>query len=243
MFFSRLLERHPLHRRRCGVDLLVASIASIALVVAATGARAQEARLIDGDTFRMGDQSYRLHGIDAPELAQQCASDGGGSWPCGRAAASHLKELLARSPLECEGRGHDDYDRIIAVCHAGGGDIGEAMVLAGMAWAFTRFSHDYTAQEASAQAQEKGIWQAPTQSAEGFRAERWLVAAQQAPEGCPIKGNISRGGRIYHTPWSRMYERTRVSLEKGELWFCSEREALDAGWRMPLYDLGSRVAR
>jgi hypothetical protein len=33
-----------------------------------------------------------------------------------------------------------------------------------------------------------------------------------------------------------MYDRTRVSVVKGERWFCSEREALDAGWRQPLYD-------
>jgi hypothetical protein len=30
------------------------------------------------------------------------------------------------------------------------------------------------------------------------------------------------------------YERTKISLDQGEHWFCSEREALDAGWRAPL---------
>jgi hypothetical protein len=59
---------------------------------------------------------------------------------------------------------------------------------------------------------------------------------QEAPEGCPIKGNInSEGERIYHTPWgSQWYERTKISADQGEQWFCSERQALDAGWRAPL---------
>ncbi len=35
---------------------------------------------------------------------------------------------------------------------------------------------------------------------------------------------------IVANPW---YSRTKVSVEKGERWFCSEREALDAGWRAP----------
>ena len=50
------------------------------------------------------------------------------------------------------------------------------------------------------------------------------------------KGNINRDGeRIYHTPWgSQWHDRTRISAAKGEQWFCSEREALDAGWRAPL---------
>jgi len=50
-----------------------------------------------------------------------------------------------------------------------------------------------------------------------------------------IKGNVNRKDeRIYHTPWgSRHYGRTRINTAKGERWFCSEREALDAGWRVP----------
>ena len=35
---------------------------------------------------------------------------------------------------------------------------------------------------------------------------------------------------LLRSPW---YERTKLSSEKGERWFCTEREALDAGWRAP----------
>lgn len=51
--------------------------------------------------------------------------------------------------------------------------------------------------------------------------------------GCSIKGNISlnTGERIYHVPGQKYYSQTRISLEHGERWFCSEDEARRAGWR------------
>jgi len=53
-------------------------------------------------------------------------------------------------------------------------------------------------------------------------------------EECLIKGNIGKGGtRIYHVPGSQHYSRTKISLSKGERWFCSEAEAQSAGWRPP----------
>lgn len=50
---------------------------------------------------------------------------------------------------------------------------------------------------------------------------------------CRIKGNISinTGERIYHAPGQAYYEDTRISLEHGERWFCTEAEARAAGWR------------
>lgn len=51
--------------------------------------------------------------------------------------------------------------------------------------------------------------------------------------GCNIKGNISidTGERIYHVPGQAGYSATRISLQYGERWFCSEAEARAAGWR------------
>jgi hypothetical protein len=109
------------------------------------------------------------------------------------------------------------------------------MVLDGYAWAFRRYSEDYAGDEDLASQQGLEIWQANTQTAWDYRAAKWDVAAQEAPKGCPIKGNISSSGRIYHAPWSPWYAKTKVSVEKGERWFCSEREALDAGWRAPVW--------
>jgi cold shock CspA family protein len=51
--------------------------------------------------------------------------------------------------------------------------------------------------------------------------------------GCNIKGNISinTGNKLYHTPGMEDYFGTVISPEKGERWFCSESEAIAAGWR------------
>ena len=49
---------------------------------------------------------------------------------------------------------------------------------------------------------------------------------------CVIKGNISRSGEhIYHLPGQAYYDRTEISSDKGERWFCTEAEARAAGWR------------
>jgi hypothetical protein len=50
---------------------------------------------------------------------------------------------------------------------------------------------------------------------------------------CRIKGNISinSGRRIYHMPGQEDYSRTRIRAEYGERWFCTEAEAMAAGWR------------
>ncbi|MEQ1899884.1 MAG: hypothetical protein ABL866_04035 [Devosia sp.] len=114
-------------------------------------------------------------------------------------------------------------------------ELNREMVKLGLAWAFRRYSDRYASDEALAEAQRKGIWQAPTEDPWTYRSRRWEVGLQTSPPGCPIKGNISNAGRVYHTPWSPWYDRTKVSLEQGERWFCSEREALDAGWRAPLW--------
>lgn len=50
--------------------------------------------------------------------------------------------------------------------------------------------------------------------------------------GCKIKGNISsKGEKIYHMPGQRYYDATKIDLSKGERWFCSEADAVAAGWR------------
>ncbi len=194
-----------------------------------------EVRIIDGDTLAVGDVTYRLHGIDAPEAGQTCTTASGSLWQCGDAATAHLIELVdGRSP-DCEIRGIDDYDRMLSVCWAGSTELNSQMVLDGYAWAFRRYSEDYVDAELIAARVGLGIWANPTQTAWDFRASKWEVALQKAPDGCPIKGNISNNGHIYHTPWSPWYDRTRVSVERGERWFCTEREALDAGWRAPIW--------
>ena len=59
-----------------------------------------------------------------------------------------------------------------------------------------------------------------------------VACTQKQTAGCVIKGNISDGGeRICHLPGQRYYDKTVISRRKGERWFCTEQEAVRAGWR------------
>jgi endonuclease YncB( thermonuclease family) len=189
------------------------------------------AEVIDGDTIVIGGTRIRLEGIDAPEAGQTCRRKWFGSWPCGAAATDALQALLAGKTVTCEPRGLDKYGRTLAACFADGRDVNAAMVRQGLAWAFVKYSATYVKEEAEARAQGLGIWQAPSMPAWEYRAQRWTAAEPQAPQGCAIKGNVTRNGRIYHMPWSPWYAQIRMEPDKGKRWFCTEAEALAAGWR------------
>jgi endonuclease YncB( thermonuclease family) len=190
--------------------------------------------IIDADTVWIGNREIRLYGIDAPETAQRCQLLKG-TWDCAAEATAALEAMVLGEVVHCKGSEFDDYGRLIAICSTDKEpDINARLVEWGLAWAYIRYTNDYVSLEAVARSQRIGIWQAKTQPAWEFRARRWKVAVQISPNGCPIKGNINqKGEHIYHTPWSRWYTKTKVSLEKGEKWFCDEAEAKSAGWRAP----------
>lgn len=185
--------------------------------------------IIDGDTVELGVVRIRLHGIDAPETGQRCRqANRQGSWDCGKAATNRLAELMDRAAIRCHAHDRDRYGRIIAVCYAGERDVNAVLVEEGLAWAFRHYSEDYVKHEERARATGVGIWQGPAEPPWDYRANRWARAAALSPKpGCPIKGNIDRQGqKIYHTPWSPWYGRTRIDESKGQRWFCDEAEAL-----------------
>ncbi len=191
-------------------------------------------RIVDGDTIAYRDDRVRLHGIDAPENAQHCLDASGGDYRCGEAATKALERLVAGREIRCSGSERDQYGRLIAVCRVGGREINRWMVDTGWALAYIRYSRDYAAQERNASQARRGLWAGSFEAPWEYRRARRQIAVAAPPvPGCPIKGNLSANGRIYHTPTSRWYERTAIDPSKGERWFCSEREALDAGWRAP----------
>lgn len=202
-----------------------------------TTARGLALRVVDGDTLVLQGETIRLNGIDAPELAQTCRSAKGRETRCGKDAKAALEKLAASGPLECRGTDLDGYGRRLATCYANGHDINARMVRLGHAFAFRKYSLAYVREEDLARKEHAGVFAGTVQPPWEFRARKWQVAAQAsdqtAPPGCPIKGNISGNGKIYHTPWSPSYGRTRIDPSRGERWFCSEDEAIAAGWRAP----------
>ena len=187
--------------------------------------------VIDGDTIALNDMRVRLEGIDAPETGQTCKRKWFGSWACGAAATDALQSLVRGRSVRCEPRGLDKYGRTLAVCFADGHDINAAMVRQGFAWAFVKYSTTYVQEEAEARGQGLGIWQGASTPAWEYRAQRWTVAEPQSPQGCAIKGNVTKHGRIYHMPWSPWYAQIKIEADKGRRWFCTEAEAIAAGWR------------
>ena len=189
------------------------------------------ASVIDGDSIEVAGREIRLHGIDAPEFMQTCLA-GGKSWHCGRRAARALARRISGRKVVCTQKDRDRYGRIVAWCRLGGEDLNAWLVAEGWALAYRRHSRAYVDEEAAAKAARRGIWR-------GEFAPPWEWRRDQPAKGkdkdlgpCRIKGNISRKGeRVYHVPDGRYYERTRISLGKGERWFCTEAQARAAGWR------------
>lgn len=216
-------------------------------------------RVVDGDTVRVGEQTVRLHAIDAPEVDQLCGDAQSPAWPCGAWVKDQTVALFEGKSAQCDTVETDRYGRIVAKCFVDGRDIGETLVSAGLAFAYRQYGLDYDLEEKAAAVNRRGLHGTGVMSPAAFRAaQRAGQATVRARDDtgaktvrvpdtpapgrrvlpgvlnpqCSIKGNISRSGeRIYHVPGQEFYDDTQISPSKGERWFCSESEARAAGWR------------
>ncbi len=109
----------------------------------------------DGDTVRCLDDGNREHkirlsGIDAPETGQ----------PFGTVSRDHLRQLVLRREVVVHDLGQDKYRRTLARLEVDGQDVAAAMVAAGMAWHYVRYSDDQqlARAEREAKAAGKGLW-------------------------------------------------------------------------------------
>lgn len=227
-------------QQRCAHSIGAFLMIAMAAAIIATSAAAAPtpgsvvegpAAVVDGDTIEIAGQRIRLDAIDAPEANQSCGGAHGELVACGQAATRALRDLIGQESLACESVGTDKYGRMLGLCFLDGEDINRFMVESGNAWAYLKYSTKYVSAEADARASKIGIWQGETQPAWKYRKAQWQVAEVAAPAGCAIKGNMSKQGRIYHVPWSAWYDKVKIDEARGERWFCSEDEALQAGWR------------
>ena len=212
------------------------------------------ARADDANTLTVDGTVYRLDGVDAPELDQYCI-DYAGPYPCGLFAVEALQELIANRPVICRDLGPDPEfpRRRIGNCAVGGVDLQHWLVRRG--WAVNvdplgRFAED----EREARERPLSIWRgcfvAPQDFRQGRKVSATLLGASCPPDaraklftdytlkppGCEIKGKYAfrahlTGHRgVYHVPGCGSYRRTT----KPHRWFCSERDAIAAGFRRSL---------
>jgi len=151
--------------------------------------------------------------------------------------------LIKDKTVVCEKQDQDTkYGRPVAICYAGGVDVGAEMVERGLAVAYRKYSDKYVTHENRARVSKRGLWAGTFQWPWDYRANKRLSSVLSSSTSCPppttdpacrIKGNISKSGHIYHVPGSRDYEKVGIKTAQGERYFCSEAEAIQCGWRKP----------
>lgn len=137
-------------------------------------AAGEKLTLRDGDSFVLGNQEFRLWGIDAPEFFQRCFNGDGQEYSCGREAKEFLNSLTTGQEIRCEAMPQKSSEtRIVAKCFAGETELGREMVRAGWAVEYKYFSKGfYTADELVAKKAGLGLWQGSFQSPREWRKSK-----------------------------------------------------------------------
>lgn len=158
---GRHLARAPLRPNRNAVRTvgllvlgLIAAIAARCAPQVVQGTIEGRPRLVDGDSFFVGQTEVRMQGIDAPEGRQTCTRDRR-EWRCGEDARRTLEKLLGGRPIRCDIHSTDQHGRGLATCfNASGENLNARMVTEGFAVAFG----GYKSEEAAAKSARRGLW-------------------------------------------------------------------------------------
>ena len=180
----------------------------------------------DGGTIQLADTTYRLDGIDAPELDQICVDDHADPWACGVEARDRLAKLTGKRDVRCRDLGPDTPTgkRRIGICTVDGENtsLNQMLVVQGFALNFEPGAKDSTkgrfkADEATAKAAAAGLWKGCFIAPQEFR--HWQKTAPllgascrsdkdrqlreilfpdetAMPPGCPIKAKLAVRARV-----------------------------------------------
>ena len=135
------------------------------------------AGVISGDTLKIKGRFFKLYGIDAPELNQRCADGNGRSYSCGKIAARWLRDWIMDNPLECRIMQQDKKGNMVGNCAFGAYDLGAAIVNAGWAVAYEKYTDIYVPYEQQAKINRRGLW-----NGKFYKPWDWRQIQQQRPE-------------------------------------------------------------
>jgi endonuclease YncB( thermonuclease family) len=209
----------------------------------------------DADSMTLDGRTYRLDGIDAPEIDQTRIDGEGETYPCGRVAVQVRKEFIAGRTIHCDDLGPDPaYSSWrIGQCSVGEIELNRWLVKEGWAINFEPYARGrFKGEEDGARVDHLGIWEGCFVAPRDFRRqnkrtpqllgsscppdarEKLFAAEVPMPPGCETKGKYALRAwphwSIFHVPGCGSYGRTR----KPDRWFCSEEEARAAGFRRSL---------
>jgi endonuclease YncB( thermonuclease family) len=206
-----------------------AAVAVKPTLVPMSGRIEGRAVVLSGDRIKVGPTVVRLSGIEAPDANQVCPGSSSRTWGCGLAAKSALQKIVGTKQVACDVQTRSSD--ATAACQVAGADIAGQLVRGGHVFAESGLFPTYGRAESEARAAKVGIWQGEAERPAAYRAKVWDEAKRAAPGGCPIKGVLNGDARSFVMPGASNYDKTKVRTAKGERWFCSEEEALAAGWK------------
>lgn len=186
-------------------------------------------RVIDGDTIKLSNgKVVRYIGIDTPETAkgQTPNRSGSGQAPpqCFALEATEMNRQLVESKrvkIKTDKNEMDNFGRTLAYVYLEEIFVNQHLLEQGAG----KFQLD------TVNLQHSPALTAAAQKAHQEKAGLWGKCAPSSELGCQIKGNLDRlDKRWYHLPDFRHYEQTVVNLEHGDQWFCTEKEAQEAGF-------------
>lgn len=171
--------------------------------------------VVDGDTFQLASgKRVRLMGVDAPEF-NRCG---------GKEAKEKLSKLLLNKTVTLTEEVQEAYGRSLALVYVDGKLINKIILESG--WGRTDYRANSRRDELTAafhSAQDKKL---------GIFSSLCREEQTKTDNNCLIKGNIDKATykKYYHLSNCKQYNQIILEKDIGEQYFCTEQEAISAGF-------------
>ena len=122
--------------------------------------RANNLRIIDGDTIELNGEKIRFSGIDTPETKpKQICTLGNIEIFCGNLASIVLKEKIGNEIVTCEREPEKDFfGRTLGECFVNNESLSKFLVRNGYGFAFVKYSKKFVEDEKYAKENNLGLW-------------------------------------------------------------------------------------